>query len=253
MSRVNLYEELYVDLINDRGHKCIWQRAVVCHCVSRDTGQPDFMCETCHGSGYRYLEPKEITLAVTSFTSKYEMSNIMLRQPGTAYVTTKAEDIMGFKDRIIFSDFRCTFSEVIHWNESEDGRGISPKLYRDIKEVLFLADDEFEYEAGIDFEITEDGYHLRWLNDDYMSKLDGRNMSILYYTTPSYLVDDLLHELRATISDRKSGGQETFRELPKQYRIVREDFIYGVNKPQPEPEPDTESNVTWVDEGVFVE
>lgn len=78
-------------------------------------------------------------------------------------------------------------------------------------------------------------------------------MSLLYLTTPSYIVVDLLHELRGTMSDRNSGGSETFRELPKQYKLQREDFIYKVNTPDPvQKDSDTENNniqVTYDDDG----
>lgn len=248
-ARVNFYEEDINKLVIDRGHNCVWEQAVVCNCVSRDTGQPDFTCPTCGGSGYRYLQSKDIKAAVMSFNSKFEMANLQLREPGTAYVTPPADVIMGYKDRLRFPDFLCKFSEVVHWNQKEDGVGISPKTYRNIKKVEFLADSEYEYECGVDFEITEDGYHIRWLNKEYLSKLDGRNMSLLYYTTPSYLVDDLLHELRGTLSDRKVEG-ESFREFPKQYRIVREDFIYHVKTPEPVKPEDAKAN--WDEEGVTI-
>lgn len=234
MSRVNLYEELYDNLINDRGHWAEWERAAVCHCVSRDSGQPDFMCPTCGGSGYRYLPPTRIKVAVTSLTGQVELKTLEMREPGTAYITPKSDVVMGYRDRLRFPDFQCIFSEVIQWSEIHDGRGISPKTYRNIKDVISLSDSTYEYEIGVDFEITEDKYHLRWLNTDYLDNLDGMNMSLLYYTTPSYLVVDLLHELRATLSDRKStSGKPTFRELPKQYKVQREDFIYNVSNPQP--------------------
>ena len=164
--RVNLYEEEFDTLIKDRGHRALWERAAVCSCVSRDSGQPDFTCPICGGSGYRYLPPKEIVVAVVSFASKYEINSLELREPGTAYATPKADVIMGYKDRLRFPDFKCTFSEILHWNEAEDGRGISPKTYRSIKDVIFLADDEYEYEAGVDFEISKDGYHLEWMNEE---------------------------------------------------------------------------------------
>lgn len=249
--RVNLYEEEFDTLIRDRGHRALWERAAVCSCVSRDSGQPDFTCPICGGSGYRYLPPKEIIIAVVSFASKYEINSLELREPGTAYATPKSDVIMGYKDRLRFPDFRCTFSEILHWNEAEDGRGISPKTYRNIKDVIFLADDEYEYESGIDFEISKDGHHLEWLNEEFIDKLDGKNMSFLYYTTPSYLVNDVLHEIRGTLSDRKSGGQTTFRELPKQYQLQREDFIYNVATPEPKqkPEQPKEPDISYDDDG----
>ena len=252
--RVNLYTEEFDTLVKDRGHKCEWERAVVCSCVSRDSGQPDFSCPICGGSGYRYLPKQDIIVAVVSFNSKYELNTLQLREPGTAYATPMSNVIMGFRDRLRFPDFRCTFSEVIKWNEAEDGLAISPQTYRNIIEVIYLADDEYEYELGVDFEITEDRHHLRWVNPEYFDKLDGRNMSLLYYTTPSYLVKDVLHEIRGTLSDRKSGGEVTFRELPKQYQLQREDFIYNVSTPEPvkKQEDESEPNETWDDEGVTI-
>lgn len=246
MARVNLYTELYENLIHDRGIDAIWERACVCKCVSRDSGQPDFTCPICGGSGYRYMDGKPIRVAVTSIMSDYRLDTLMLREPGTAYITPKADIIMGFHDRLVFPDFKCTFSEVIHWNYDEDGLGVSPKTYRDIKSVIFMADGENEYEEHIDFEVTEDKFHLKWKDIELAKKYDGTNMSLLYYTTPSYLVDDLLHEIRATISDRNSP-KETFRELPKQYKIVREDFMYKVKTPEPFPDEPREEIVDNVE------
>lgn len=247
--KVNLYEDEIEQLVQDRGHWCDWERAAVCHCVTKDSGQPDFMCPTCGGSGYRYLPAKKIKVAVTSLNSQINLETLETHEPGTAYVTPTKEVIMGYKDRLRFPDFRCIFSEVVHWDFSEGKTDISPRTYRNIKEVIFLADDEFEYEMGVDFEITEDTHHLRCINKKLLdsmykkykskSKCDkccvtnSVNMSLLYYTTPSYLVTDLLHELRATISNRKSGGEDTFRELPKQYKVQREDFIYNIADAQP--------------------
>lgn len=259
--RVNLYEEEFDKLIDDRGHWAEWQQAVVCSCISKDSGQPNFMCPICGGSGYRYLNAKKIKVSATSMAGQIELKTLELREPGTAYITPKSDIIMGYKDRLRFPDFNCKFSEVLHWSEKDNGRGISPQTYRNINKVLFLADDQYEYEEGVDFEITEDKHHLRWLDQSHIDQLDGRNMSLLYYTTPSYLVVDLLHELRGTLSDRKTA-EVTFRELPKQYKVQREDFVYKIAEPEPvektetdesqnEPSKDT-SGMTWDDEGVIV-
>lgn len=232
MATVNIYTEEINDVVKQRGHNCEWQRAAVCHCITSDSGQPNFSCHTCGGSGYRYLPAKKIKVAISSLNSQFDLETLGLREPGTAYVTPTDDVIMGYKDRLRFPDFKCIFSEVIHWNFEDDGRGISHKTYRNIKEVIFLADGDYEFEENVDFEVTEDRHHIRWINQDYISKLDKKNMSLLYYTTPSYLVTDLLHELRATLSDRKTESA-TFRELPKQYKVNREDFIYGIQKPEP--------------------
>ena len=232
MPRVEMWENMYDDVITDRGHDVKWERAVVCRCVSEDSGQPDYMCPICGGSGYRYMKPKDIRVLVTSINSKLELEVPNLREPGTAYVTCRDDTIMGYHDRLKFPNFKCMFSEVLRFSESEYGRGISSKTYRDIRGVVFLADDQYEYEQGVDFEITEDEFHIRWLNKDYIDELDGKTLSMLYYTTPSYIITDILHELRATMSMRKTPT-EKFVELPKQYLVKREDFVYNVAEPEP--------------------
>ena len=238
-SRVNFYEEEFDKLVTDRGQNCLWEQAVVCNCVSKDTFQPDFECKICKGTGYRYISPKKIIVIVSNQSGKYDLNSLQLRESGTSFVTPRADVIMGFRDRLTFIDYRCKFSEVIHWGKNSKK---SPTLHKPINEVLFLADSKYEYEAGIDFKISEDSYHLEWINEDYLKNMSDRRLSILYYTTPTYLVDDLLHELRGTLSDRKSRGQITFRELPKQYKVVREYFTYNI-KPNDGEEPKSEEGV----------
>ena len=221
---VNLYTEEINDVVIQRGHWAEWERAAVCSCVTRDTGQPNFNCKICNGTGFRYLQPKRIKVAVTSLNSQLSLETLGFREPGTAYATPTDDCIFGFRDRLRFPDFKCVFSEVIKWEEGLT----SPKTCKIIKEILFLADEDYEYELGVDFEISNDRRHIKWLNEDYKDTLKNKNISLLYYTEPSYLVQDLLHELRATLSDRKTTDF-TFRELPKQYLIKREDFIYNVD------------------------
>ena len=212
-TRVNIYEEEINKLLDDRGNDAYWEEAVVCNCYNPDNGQPSFTCPYCHGEGFRYLEPKLIRIGVTSLTSNYTLDSLMLREPGTAYVTPMSDVIMGYHDRLTFKDFKCKFSEIIHPGNA---------THRKITKVLYVADELYEYEEGIDFTVTEDSHHLEFKSSSVGS------VSILYLTTPRYYVQDLLHELRASISDRFTPV-ETFRELPKQYLVKREMWTYGIN------------------------
>lgn len=233
-ARVNLYEEELDILLDQRGNNAEWQKAIVCSCVSSDSGQPDFSCPICGGSGFRYTSPKKIIVGVTALSNNKILESVGLREPGCAYVTPKSDVIMGYRDRIRFPDFKCIFSQTIKW---EGANTISNKTYRELKGVEYLADDKYEYEEGIDFKITPDNMHLEWINPKIFDSIKDRNLSIRYLTTPSYLVADILHELRATLSDRKTSSP-TFRELPKQYKMVREDFIYNVKEDGGKPPTD---------------
>lgn len=237
-ARTNLYEELYDTAIDDQGNRAIWEQAAVCSCVSRDSGQPNFMCPICNGRGYRYLPPQEIIAAVTSLNGNFKLGTLELYEPGTAYCTPMSNVIMGYQDRLTWPDFTCKFSEVIRFDSTEWGMGVSRQTYRKIHKIVSLTDTQHEYEEGVDVEVSEDGYHIKCLTPEIAQMLDGKNLSLLYLTYPSYLVVDVLHELRGTRSDRIINAQKqkpgvTYRELPKQYRLQREQFTYGVSTPDP--------------------
>lgn len=228
-SRVNIYEEVIQTVIDDRGHRCLWESAAVCSCLSRDSGQPDFTCKRCHGTGYIYMPPQEIIVAATMIDSRYQQNTLQFYEPGTLYLTPSKDIIMGYHDRLRFPDFKCKFSEVVRFDNSR----ISQRTYRNIVEPIHFCDTEYEFEENADYIVTEDRYHIEYIGSEYEKYVKGHSFSLLYHTTPSYLVVDLVHELRATLSDRNSStGEAIFVELPKQYRARREDFIYGVAEPE---------------------
>lgn len=250
MERVNLFPDEIQKVVDDRGHRCLWERAAVCSCLSRDSGQPDFTCKRCNGTGYIYLPVQEIICAATMIDSRYQQNTLQFYEPGTLYLTPPKDVIMGYHDRLRFPDFRCLFSEVVRFGDSRT----SERTYRDIVEPIHFCDTEYEFEAGTDYEVTEDRFHVRYIGEEYDRFVRGHSFSFLYYTTPSYLIVDLVHELRATLSDRNSStGEAIFIELPKQYRARREDFIYGVAEPQQTHTEETDNNGAVTPDGEVLE
>lgn len=231
MIRADLLTTEFDRLIEEKGAKVEWEQSIICQCLSNDSNQPDFSCPYCGGSGFRYYPAKSIRVLVTSFSSSIKLESLGVREPGTAYATPKSNVIMGFRDRLTFVDYTCKFSEAIRFNPELGD--VSSKTYRNIKEVVSLIQGDTAYEVDIDFIVTKDGYHLKWINPDYDPTTTYTTMGILYLTTPRYLVQDLLHELRATYIER-GVPTEKFAELPKQYQITREEFQYFVDKPMPE-------------------
>ena len=255
MAKAELYGEEFRDLIQNHGIKCSWQQAIVCDCLTHDSMQPQFNCPKCGGSGYRYLPAKDIRVFVTSFHSRTQQDIMSLRESGTAYATPDIEVIMGFHDRLTFPDFKCKYSERLWVNTDSN---VSSKSYRNIKDVVAISHNDILFEKGIDFIISEDGYHVTFskpisalvdvTEDELVNGMVP--ISILYFTTPSYLVYDILHELRSHYTNRHVP-EETFEEMPKQYIIKREDFMYNV-KTEPDhvtkpSEPEVEEPV--IDEG----
>jgi len=223
MARADLYHEEFDTLISQKGIECNYYPAIVCQCISEDSGQPNFSCPYCHGSGFRYLPYKQVRVLVTSLSGRSALDSLGLKESGVVYATPTSDVIMGFHDRLIFPKFRCKYSERIIFKR---GNAISSETYRNIEEVETLLIDNKVLEVNKDFVVTEDKYHIQLLVEfDELTTEPTLSAGLLYYTNPSYLVEDLLHELRATYTERYVP-KETYKELPKQYKLSREDFVY---------------------------
>lgn len=217
---VSFILEQFEKFIDAQGYDTLWSQAIVCQCFENPSGQPDMHCPYCKGSGYRYLPPKRIKAITTSFSGQKELKIQGLAEPGSAYITPQIGIIMGFRDRVEFPEIECKYTQILRFEGEKTNA-----TYREIRKVLFVMSDNRVYEEGIDFEITQDRHRLQWISPTTMPDT-GSNISILYMTTPAYLITDLSHELRST--QEHKGTREPYTvELPKQYMIRRENFIYG--------------------------
>lgn len=205
----------FEELIEDQGYIVDWEQAFRCQCVYNDQARPT--CHLCKGSGYRYLPKKRIKAVTTSLQGKNELNIQGLRQPGTAYLTPQNRIIMGYRDRVTFPEVESKYTEILTYRN-----GRTTRTYRPIHRVLFIVQDGLVYEEGEDFDLSEDRTYLIFSKD----LEEGSKISALYMTSPSYLVLDLLHELRSTRISKDVVNPYT-EKLPNQYLIRREDFVYG--------------------------
>lgn len=219
MPRVDIYVDQFDELIRQKGMNVFWEEAMICNCIREDTSQPDFNCSKCKGSGFIYLAPIQTKLITTVLNGKLDFTNIGMIQAGTAYGTSLSTVLMGYHDRLLFPDFNSKYSEILVFND-----GKSSKLHKPIKQVIKIFNEVAEYQIDVDFKISEDQYYIEWINPETWLE-DGTKVSILYVTSPSYIIIDIMHELRGTWVEFKMP-QDTFKELPKQFLLKREDFMY---------------------------
>jgi hypothetical protein len=222
-ARVDVRVEAFDNLIKQKGIPVKWQQAMFCHCVSRDTGQPSFNCPVCRGTGFYYGPAVSTTVAITSITGKMDLqTDTGILEKGTANISTLSTDLMGYNDRLEFPDFSSKYSELIQFNEE----GISQPFHKKIKSILKLISPNCPAEgwkADLDFKVNEDDWGITWIGGIKPSFQD--TFSVLYVTSPTYLISEVLHELRGSIVGFKNKTL-TFYELPKQFQIRREDFSY---------------------------
>lgn len=205
-------------LIEKHGYKAIWKPAIVCECM--EEGQPYIHCPLCHGSGYRYLAKKRIRVVSSSFTNEQALTIQGLNEPGQAYLTPERGVILGYRDKLDFYETTCKHSQALTM-----GRKQTSSTYRPIVQVSYVMEGEHIYEENIDFVIDEGRHRLNWI-DDATKPREGEKISILYITSPEYVVTDMMHEFRSVRNNRGTTTPYAV-EMPKQYLAKRLEFVYG--------------------------
>lgn len=215
--RADLRPSIFDSAIDHKGYRVIWEKGMFCSCYTPDSGQPDYNCRTCKGKGYKYFEPKEIKVLVTSINGSKQQDRPGLIELGTAYLTPKSTDRVGFRDRFTFLDFSIRYSEVLYHRSGQEDVLRYPCL-----ETVRISKLDKLYDEGVHFELSEDRTRITW-KDDHL--YDREAYSILYYIRPVYIAINPVHELRGTYTMHKGGGVDQWAKLPDQFQIKREDFL----------------------------
>lgn len=206
------------ELIENHGYNATWYQAIVCQCMKE--GQPSPHCKLCKGEGYRYIRHKDIKVVASSFNGNQVFKLEGISEPGSVYVTPQRDVIMGYHDKLDFFEVDCRYSQVL----TNLGDRTSDS-YRPIKKVVFVMIDNFVYDEGIDFVISKDRHHLEWIGGESKPQ-NGSKVSVLYLTSPEYMIKDMSHELRSVRESKGKIRPETV-DMPKQYLASRVNFSYG--------------------------
>lgn len=206
------------ELIENHGYRADWYQSIVCECMQE--GQPNIHCPYCKGEGYRYIRKKEIKVVASSFNGSQVFKLEGISEPGTVYVTPQRDVIMSYHDKLDFFEVECRYSQIITVKGNKTNA-----TYRPIKQVIFVMIGNYVYDEDIDFVISEDRHHLEWINGDTRPK-NGSKVSMLYLTSPEYMIKDMAHELRS-VNVRKGLVNPESVDMPKQYMATRINFAYG--------------------------
>lgn len=239
------------DAIEERGYRLAWSRAQVCPCagVNEQTQQHDPNCALCKGLGWIYFGPKSYVLDETKIGAmtplqKYVASRsegVVIRgvmtglgqtpelfdklgtwYSGTSQVTVRAENRLGYADKLVALDSEIVYSEVITATAPLQTLtlrypAISVNLIRSLS-TRFIASD---------FELTAEGA-IKWAAGKVPSA--GEKIAVHYNTFPTWVVIDHPKSTRDTYVKTKRKTTTTPAgdpaRLPVQ-AIVRYDFLQG--------------------------
>lgn len=100
-------------LIQSQGYDALIERAMRCPCADKTSGQALSTCKNCGGRGWFFVDRTETRLIAQHMDSKKRYENWSEVNYGTASITTRGIDKLGFMDRIILTQLEEYFSEII--------------------------------------------------------------------------------------------------------------------------------------------
>ena len=232
--------------IETKGYLLLWERSIPCPCspVVAQTEQPDPNCDLCKGVGWVYFGASESQMLtyytltelqqymlensqgmiirglVTSVTNKDTPFDIIGRwQEGSANLTVRHENRVGYYDKITSLDSQIIFSEVL----IADGSAVLPTRYPVIG-VNHARSITTEYKCGADF-VIENG-EINWYSGSI--PVSDMRISVHYLCHPVWLIVEHPHATRVTSNKLKTSTQSTptgeAKQLPIQ-AMMRYDFL----------------------------
>lgn len=135
---VNRFETL----IQTQGYDAFIDRALRCPCCDRATGQAMSTCKNCGGRGWLFVDRVQTRLLAQHMDSKKRYEDWSQVNRGTASITTRGIDKLGFMDRIILTDLEEWFSETLHVVDF-NGQLVAYPIYEplEISNMLLLVSD----------------------------------------------------------------------------------------------------------------
>lgn len=244
--RVDFRPDDFTLAIETKGYRVAWSRTAQCPCTPNNdqTDQADPNCELCGGTGWIQFKPEG---AVTDKNTIGELDTIQTlivgpeyavirglmsafigeKQPwdqvtprleGTMNLTVRAENKLGYYDRIINLDSTIVYSQIL-----ETTTPVMPVKYL-IRDVNLLRSADVVYAKGADYQVTDGA--IEWLG--VSDPDDGTRVVCHYLTHPVWRVIEHPHAMRSTPVKYKTKKPTTpqgdTQELPVQ-GIIKYEFL----------------------------
>lgn len=198
-TRVEFTLAEFIRTIQQHGYDARWSKALIC--PNNDPYQPDhhrLSCDFCDQTGFLYMDPIEIKVHVSSFSTRQIFMTEGRYNPGTAYFTTLPEHKISFWDKIELLSAEARFTQVMP-------RGTNPyKTKYPVIELFSALTSENVVIDPATITIDGDGFLV-------LPAWTGDFVSFSYTYRPVYIIQDLLHQVRdSRITDSGVDVEATF-------------------------------------------
>lgn len=242
-NRVGWRVDDFEELIQSQGYDALIDRALRCPCVDKATGQALSTCKNCLGRGWFFVDRTETRLIAQHMDSKKRYENWSEVNRGTASITTKGIDKLGFMDKIILTQLEEFYSEIIRPIYFQ-GEIIAYPVYEPLKVTdmfLFSSDNEklinikedeyvidgnkIVFDLGIQDKISIDDMNVKNKSEIPIS------ISIRYSHFPVYHVIDVNRELMKVRESRFcSYNDEKLRQMPINVLARKAHYLFDAQK-----------------------
>lgn len=237
---VNRFETL----IQTQGYDAFIDRALRCPCCDKASGQALSTCRNCGGRGWLFVDRVRTRVIAQHMDSRKRFEEWSQVNHGTASITTRGIDKMGFMDRIILTQLEEWFSETL-FPQPYEKELVAYPIYEPLQITdmyLFASDskpliplDKSCYRVEGNRIIFRDDVKLKVdINDFHLTSADGFpvQITIRYSHHPVYHVIDLNRELMR-VREGKFCGQgydQSLRQMPINVLARKAHYIFDNQK-----------------------
>lgn len=233
---VNKFETL----IQTQGYDAFIDRALRCPCVDKATGQALSTCKNCLGRGWFFVDRTETRLIAQHMDNKKRYENWSEVNRGTASITTKGIDKLGFMDRIILTQLEGYYSEILN-PVLFGGELIAYPVYEPLfvtNIFLFVGDytklepiPEEMYKVDKNKIVFDQSLLTVLPVEDVNQKQPNMSVSIRYAHFPVFYVIDANRELMKVRESRFcTYDDEKLRQMPINVLARKAHYIFDAQK-----------------------
>lgn len=227
-------------LIQTQGYDAYIDRAMRCPCVDRATGQALSTCKNCLGRGWFFIDRTETRVIAQRMDSRKHYQDWGEVNRGTASITTKGADKVGFMDRVILLQLREFYSEILK-PELFEGELLAYPVYEplEINNMFLFLGDYTKLEPVPSGMYTLDKnkvvFDKQLLDilpvDDINQKTPNMSISVRYSHYPVYHVIDINRELmKVRESKLCSFDDNELRQMPISVSARKAHYIFDAQK-----------------------
>lgn len=135
--------EKFNGLIYNHGYHAFIEHAMRCPCVDKATGQALSTCKNCLGRGWLFINKQETRVVSQSMNNLKRDTQTGEVNRGTARITVRAVDRVGFMDRIMLTELEAYYTEIVR-PQMFDRKFIAYPVYEpiEITDIFLYVSDQ---------------------------------------------------------------------------------------------------------------